>query len=73
MNKENKYEIAFYLILIIGGLLFSIIGYLIFPMVALVFPVGVFSFIYGSIGIIIYVKKLIQKNKMLCYNRNIRE
>ena len=48
MKKEKKYEIILNIIMIIGGIILSIIGRLIYPMVALVLPIGIFSFLYGS-------------------------
>ena len=56
MNKEKKYELIWSLILITLGIILSIVGYFIFPMVALILPIGIFSFIYGSFNLYKSVK-----------------
>ena len=52
MNKEKKYELIWSLILIIFGIILSIVGCLIFPMVSLIIIIGIFLIIYGVINVI---------------------
>ena len=56
MTKEKKYELIWSLIMIGIGIILSLIGYLLFPIVALVLPIGIFSFIYGSFNLYKSVK-----------------
>ena len=52
MNKDKKYNIIWSLILITIGIILSIVGYFIFPMVSLVIVIGIFLVLCGIINYI---------------------
>ena len=56
MNKEKKYELIWSLILITLGIVLSIVGYLIIPMVTVVLVIGIFLALYGCINMFKSVK-----------------
>ena len=57
MTKEKKYELIWSLIMIGSGIILSLIGYLLFPIVALVVFVGIGFLIYGVVSTIKTIMK----------------
>lgn len=45
--KEKKYELIWSLIVLLIGVFLSIIGYIVFPIIALILPIGIFLILYG--------------------------
>ena len=54
--KNKKYELIWSLILITIGIIFSIVGYFLFPVVVVVLVIGSFLVFYGVINMIKSVK-----------------
>lgn len=54
--KNKKYELIWSLILITIGIIFSIVGYFLFPVVVVVLVIGSFLVLYGVINMIKSVK-----------------
>lgn len=52
MNKDKKYNIIWSLVLITLGIILSIIGYKLFPMISLIIVIGIFLVLYGLTNLI---------------------
>lgn len=54
MKKDKKYNLIWSLILITLGIILSILGYKLFPMISLIIVIGIFLGLYGLINLMKY-------------------